>query len=410
MRNKIELKKTIIYIIFVIIISIIIFGGISYYQYWKYTSNYNNKIASIVTKLMQEYPELNQNQIFEILNSEESLDEKTFKSYGIDLNQESIIIENDKNFIKFLITNIVFILCVLIIIVVLFLIYNHLKDKKLNEITKYIEEINNKNYKLDIDDNTEDELSILKNEVYKITIMLKEVAENSKQDKIKLKDSLSDISHQLKTPLTSITILIDNIIENANMDQETRNEFAKDIKREITNINFLVQSLLKLSKLDADSVKFVNEYVSVLDIIKNSIKNVSVLCDLKNVNIEINGNETDKIYCDLKWQVEAVTNILKNCVEHSNNNGKIHVSYEENQVYSKIEIQDYGTGIDKDDLPHIFERFYKGKNSSNDSVGIGLALSKTIIENNNGYIAVESENGKGTKFTIKYFKISCRNK
>lgn len=140
-----------------------------------------------------------------------------------------------------------------------FLKYNKSKDKKLAEITRYIEEINNKNYKLDIDDNTEDELSILKNEIYKTTVMLKEVAENSRLDKANLKDSLSDISHQLKTPLTSITIMLDNILDNKDMDEDTRNDFIKDIKREIINVNFLVETLLKLSKLDANSIKFINK-------------------------------------------------------------------------------------------------------------------------------------------------------
>ena len=404
MKNKIELKKTIIYILCAIILATIIFSGFYHYQYRQYTNNFNNKIAAIVTKLAQEYPELTKSEIFEIINNDEISNKDIFNNYGIDLDKESIVIENDKNYTIFLIGNIIFIISISIIILFLFIKYNNSKDKKLNEITKYIEEINNKNYKLDIDDNTEDELSILKNEVYKTTIMLKEVADNSKQDKLNLKNSLSDISHQLKTPLTSITILLDNIIENPKMDNETRNEFIKDIKREITNINFLVQSLLKLSKLDADSVKFLNDNVYISEIIDNSIKNVSVLCDLKNVDIEVNGNKTAKIYCDLKWQVEAITNILKNCVEHSNNNGKIIIDYEENQVYSKITIKDYGVGIYKEDLPHIFERFYKGKNSSSESVGIGLALSKTIIESNNGYIGVESEVGIGTKFTIKYFK------
>ena len=142
---------------------------------------------------------------------------------------------------------------------IVFLKYNNSKDKKLKEITQYIEEINRKNYKLNIDDNTEDELSILKNEVYKTTIMLKEQAENSLNDKVNLKNSLSDISHQLKTPLTSITIMLDNIIDNPNMDQETRSEFIKDVKREITNINFLVQALLKLSKFDTNTIKFTNK-------------------------------------------------------------------------------------------------------------------------------------------------------
>ena len=404
MKNKIELKKTIIYILCAIFLATIIFSGFYHYQYRQYTNNFNNKIAEIVTKLAQEYPELTQSEIFEIINNDEISNKDIFNTYGIDLDKESVVIENDNNYTIFLIGNIVFIISISIIIIFLFIKYNNSKDKKLNEITKYIEEINNKNYKLDIDDNTEDELSILKNEIYKTTIMLKEVADNSKEDKIKLKDSLSDISHQLKTPLTSITILIDNIIENKDMDEATRTEFAKDIKREITNINFLVQSLLKLSKLDADSVKFMNEDVNISEIINNSIKNVSVLSDLKNIDIEVNGDKNAKIYCDLKWQVEAITNILKNCVEHSKSNGKVQISYEENQVYSIIKIRDYGVGIYKDDLPHIFERFYKGKNSSNESIGIGLALSKTIIESNNGYIGVESELEKGTEFIIKYFK------
>ena len=342
------------------------------------------------------------NELFQIINSEENINKDIFNTYGIYLNEDSVIIENEKYFNDFLVMNIIFILILAIILIFLFFRYNKSKDRKLNEITRYIEEINNKNYKLDIDDNNEDELSILKNEIYKTTIMLKEVAENSKNDKIKLKDSLSDISHQLKTPLTSITILIDNIIDNPDMDKETRTEFVKDIKREIININFLVNSLLKLSKLDANSVKFINKDVNIDDVVKESIKNVSVLCDLKNININANGDKEAKIYCDLKWQIEAITNILKNCVEHSNVNASIDINYEQNKVYSKIEIIDYGIGIDEDDLQHIFERFYKGKNSSNESVGIGLALSKSIIESNKGYISVESEPGKGTRFIIKY--------
>ena len=402
MKNKIEFKKTIAYIICVVIISIIIFDIMYFYQYRKYTNNFNSKIATIVSNLTKEYPNLTESEIFQVLNNEESSSNKLFEEYGIELEKESIVIENDKNFKAFIMANTIFIILFSVIIVCVFLHYNKSKDKKLNEITKYIEEINNKNYKLDIEDNSEDELSILKNEIYKTTIMLKESAENSKEDKIKLKDSLSDISHQLKTPLTSITILLDNIIENATMDNETKNEFVKDIKREITNINFLVQALLKLSKLDANSVKFINRDVKILDIVNDSIKNIDVLCDLKNINIEVNGNNNAKIYCDLKWQVEAVTNILKNCVEHSKNNSQIQINYEKNKVYSQIEIIDNGGGIDKEDLPHIFERFYKGKNSSSESIGIGLALSKSIIENNNGYISAESELGQGTKFTIKY--------
>ena len=281
MKNKIELRKTLICILCVIVLAVALFGAIYIYQYKVYTNNFNNKIAMIITKLTEEYPNLSESELFEIINNQGKINEKLFDAYGIDLNKDAVVIENERIFSKFLICNIIFIIFISIIILLLFLRYNKSKDKKLNEITKYIEEINNKNYKLDIDDNSEDELSILKNEVYKTTIMLKEIAENSKQDKIKLKDSLSDISHQLKTPLTSITILIDNIIDNLEIDKETKAEFAKDIKREVTNINFLVQALLKLSKLDANSVKFINEDVTVESIITESMKNVAILSDLR---------------------------------------------------------------------------------------------------------------------------------
>lgn len=404
MRNKVEFKKFIIYSCSVVIIINLLFLGFNFYQYKIYTKTFNEKIDKIVSKINKEYPKLEKVEIIEILNSNESGDNYIFREYGIDIENESLVLENDNYFKKFLILNSILIIIYTIFILLIFLKYNNKKDKELKKITKYIEELNNKNYKLDIDENSEDELSILKNEIYKITVMLKENAENSIKDKINLKNSLSDISHQLKTPLTSIIIMLDNILENPNMDSSTRNEFIKDIKRQIVNINFLVASLLKLSKLDACSINFINKDEYIKDILYESIKNVSALCDLKNVTINLNGNEKAKIYCDFKWQVEAITNILKNCVEHSNENSKIDINYEQNKMYSKIEIQDYGTGILEKDLPHIFERFYKGENSSSESIGIGLALAKSIIEKNNGYIIVDSKENIGTKFVIKYFK------
>ena len=404
MKNKIELKKSIIKIIFIIILTLIGMGLYQYYQYKTYTTNFNNKIGSIIAKIEKDYPNITTNELMEILNSENDIDTNLFKSYGINLNKESVLLNNNKSFIFFMISTLIIILIFASLVLIVFLKYNSNKDKKLKEITKYIEEINNKNYKLDIDDNTEDELSILKNEVYKTTINFKEVAENSVKDKINLKDSLSDISHQLKTPLTSINIMIDNIIDNPNMDKKTRIDFINNIKRQIHNINFLINSLLKLSKLDANTVKFFNKKEKLENILNQAIKNVSILSDLKNVKINIHGNSTSNIYCDAKWQIEAISNILKNGVEHSKEGEVIDIYFEENKVYSQIKIKDYGIGIDSEDLPHIFERFYKGKSSSSESIGIGLALSKSIIEKNNGSIEVSSELDKGTEFIIKYFK------
>ena len=284
----------------------------------------------------------------------------------------------------------------------LFIRYENNRKKELDNITKYIEDINNKNYLLNIDSNSEDELSILKNEIYKTTVNLKEVYENSLEDKINLKNSLEDISHQLKTPLTSILIYLDNLIDDIDMDKSTREEFIRDIKRNVININFLVQSLLKLAKFDSNTVSFIRKNTLVSDIINNSIKNVGVLIDLKNIDIRLIGLNDDLLYCDSLWQTEALTNIIKNSIEHSNNYGKITIEYNNNSIYQMIKITDNGSGIDKSEIKNIFNRFYKGSNSNRDSIGIGLSLAKHIIEVDNGTITVES-NTKETIFIIKYY-------
>ena len=404
MKNKIELKKMCITSCVVIIIFLITFSILIYKQYKTYTYNFNQKIAGIIDNVLEKYPDIEKREIVEILNSSDKTNNEILKEYGIELDKDSVILENNTDFQKFIIIDISTLILFILILSIIFFKYNHSESKKINEITKYIEEINRGNYKLNIEENTEDELSILKNELYKITIMLKEVAENSQKDKTTLKDSLSDISHQIKTPITSILIMLDNILSDVYMPEYIKIDFIKDIKRDIINIKFLVESILKLSKIDSNSIKFIKKEVFIKDIINEAVKNVSMLSELKNIEIIVSGDDSIKTICDLKWQVEAITNILKNCIEHSYENRKIYINYNQNNMYTELKIEDNGTGIDAKDLPHIFERFYKGKNSSSDSVGIGLALSKSIIESNNGYIQVDSELNKGTTFIIKYLK------
>lgn len=404
MKNKIELKKMCITSCIVIIIFLITFSILIYKQYKTYTYNFNQKIAGIIDNVLEKYPDIEKREIVEILNSSDKTNNEILREYGIELDKDSVILENNTDFQKFIIIDVSTLIVFILILSIIVFKYNHSESKKINEITKYIEEINRGNYKLNIEENTEDELSILKNELYKITIMLKEVAENSQKDKTTLKDSLSDISHQIKTPITSILIMLDNILSDENMPEDIKKDFIKDIKREIINIKFLVESILKLSKIDSNSIKFIKKEVFIKDIINEAVKNVSMLSELKNIEIIVLGDDSIKTICDLKWQVEAITNILKNCIEHSYENKKIYINYNQNNMYTELKIEDNGTGIDAKDLPHIFERFYKGKNSSSDSVGIGLALSKSIIESNNGYIQVDSELNKGTIFIIKYLK------
>lgn len=369
-----------------------------------FTKNYNRKIVQIISQVKDEYPDFDEDKLMNIINSDK-VDLSLLKKYSINIDEDSLILENNKEYHKSLFINIVFLMITIIILILAFLRFNSKKDKEINEITKYIEEINRKNYKLNIDEMAEDELSILKNEVYKTTIMLKEAAENSNKEKLQLKDSLSDISHQLKTPLTSILIILDNLIDDPDMDKEIREDFIRDIKMEITNISFFVQSILKLSKLDTNTVDFIEEKTYIKDIVDEVVKNLSTLCDLRNIKIITKYKENAKIICDFRWQLEAFSNIIKDCIEHSKDNTSILIEVDENNVYSQVVIRDNGTGIDKEDLPHIFERFYKGKNSSNESCGIGLSLAKSIIEKNNGNIYVKSKVGKGSTFTIKYFRM-----
>ena len=404
MKNKINLKRVLIANMIVLIIFSALVLIINYVEYQKYTKNFNNKIELILSKIVNKYPNVEKNELIELLNNEDTLldENNILKHYGIDIKKDSAVLKNEGEFVKFEILLLILLILLIINILIIIIKYSNNNSKKINEITKYIEQINRRNYKLDIEENSEDELSILKNEIYKTTVMLNEIAENETKDKKELKESLSDISHQLKTPLTSIIIMLDNILDNKEMSQEVREEFIKDIKREITNIQFLIETLLKLSKLDANSVEFINKEVEVEEIIQNAVKNVAMICDLKNIKINITGNSKEKLLCDERWQIEAITNILKNAAEHSKNNSQIDIRYNQNKAYTKITIKDYGIGINEKDLKHIFERFYKGKNASKDSVGIGLALAKAIIEKNNGYIIVTSKENEGTTFVIKY--------
>ena len=402
MKNKIELKKYTKLTIIITIIFLTLTPIINTYEYKKYNQNFNNKIEEIIYILKKKYPLISENEIITILNQENKKTD-TFKKYGVNIDKEAILIENDKTYNKFILTNIAITITFTIIITAIFFIYNRKKEKNIEEIIEYIKQINKKNYELKIDSVSEDELSILKNEIYKTTIMLKETAENSKKDKINLKKSLEDISHQIRTPLTSIIIMLDNISDDQKMDKKTKNNFIREIKRNIININFLVENILKLSKIESNTIEYKKENVNLITIIEDSIKNVSLLCDLKNIKIIVTGEKNIKILCDIKWQIEAITNILKNCIEYSEENQKIYIEYSQNNVYTKVTIKDSGKGIANKDLPNIFKRFYKGKNSSKDSIGIGLALSKAIIEEDNGNINVISSN-KGTIFTIKYYK------
>lgn len=288
-----------------------------------------------------------------------------------------------------------------IILIIIFTVVTKQRYKNLNDLNDYLSLVCKGIYDMNIDDNTEGELSILKNNLYKVITLLQSQNEYLKNDKLYLADSIADISHQLKTPLTSMMVMCE-LLENEE-NPEKRQEFVSVINNQLSKMKWLITNILKISKLDADATEFKKDEVSILSVLDDSLKPFALTAELKNVAIQNSAN--DFVFNgDESWTVEAVSNIVKNCLEHTNDGGKIIIASESTNLYNKLTISDNGCGIAEEDLPHIFERFYHGKNSSKDSVGIGLALAKTVFEKENASVTVESEQGRGSVFEIRFYK------
>lgn len=277
--------------------------------------------------------------------------------------------------------------------------------KNMDKLSDYLTRISNGDYGLDIRDNAEGELSILKNEIYKVTTRLREQNETIIKEKTFLSNSLADISHQLKTPLTSMFVMVD-LLDNPKLDYEKRKETLVNLNKQLERIEWLVNSMLKFAKLDSESVKMNMEHLYVKDIIEQASAHLLIPMDLKNQSFEVNVPANAIIFGDNKWLKEALSNILKNCIEHTPSEGKLTVDFEDNALFSLLVISDNGCGICEEDLPFIFNRFYKGKNSSSDSVGIGLAMAYEIITRHGGTIEVKSTVGEGSTFIIKLYKMT----
>lgn len=288
-----------------------------------------------------------------------------------------------------------------IILIMIFAVVTKRRYKNLNDLNDYLSLVCKGIYDMNIDDNTEGELSILKNNLYKVITLLQSQNEYLKNDKLYLADSIADISHQLKTPLTSMMVMCELLENEENPDK--RQEFVAVINNQLSKMKWLITNILKISKLDADATEFKREEVSISKVLDDSLKPFVLTAELKNVTIQ-NGANDFVFNGDESWTVEAVSNIVKNCLEHTNDGGKIIITSDSTNLYNKLTISDNGCGIAKEDLPHIFERFYHGKNSSKDSVGIGLALAKTVFEKENASVSVESEQGRGSVFEIRFYK------
>ena len=402
-----EIKKYNISIIALFLITIIlsIFINILNLNIIKADVIQNNQ--AIVGNIVSKYPELEKDIVSVITQAKNKentdLGAKVLQKYNYDsstnLSQEPIVQNNIYKMLKINILFITFVFICLITISFYFFIkiYRDIKD-----MTDYVyHSSEGREYEMK-NKNQEGQIGLLKTEIMKMTTVLKEKVALLHSEKIFLNDTISDISHQLKTPMTSLMLLTDLMYND--LDKEKKIEFLDRTNAQLSRMDWLIKSMLKLSKLEAKVIDFKTEKVNINELIRRSISPLSVPMELKNISLNINGNKEASYIGDIEWSSEALGNIIKNCIEHTKEGGNLDIIYEENPIYSEIVIKDNGEGIDKDDIPNIFKRFYKGKNSKSDSVGIGLAMAKSIIESQNGDIYVKSEKNKGTEFHITFHK------
>ena len=233
-------------------------------------------------------------------------------------------------------------------------------------------------------------------------VRLRDQKDKLEKDRTFLADSIADISHQLRTPLTSINLIL-SLIEASDTTKERRDELLRELSKLITKTEYLVSVLLKISKIDAGTVQFEKKETDLYSLIKKSAEPLLIPMDIKNQKLSINADDIS-LNCDSAWCIEAFGNILKNCTEHTPENGEITVTATNTPIFTEIIITDTGSGFNEEDIPHIFERFYKGRNSSKESFGIGLNLAKMIITAHNGTIKAENSQSGGAEFIIRFYK------
>lgn len=296
----------------------------------------------------------------------------------------------------------IYIILVCLVIEFISLFFTKKRYNDISELTYKIDKILHNNDYTNFDVNKEGELAVLNSEIYKMTVRLREQTERLENEKNYLKDYLADISHQIRTPMTSINIMISRL-SRQELTFEDRFKMIKEISKLLTRIEWLITALLKVAQLESDTVKLKKEKTNVEEVVNKALEPLKIQAEIKNIKMKLKIEKNTNYKGDYYWSVEAISNIIKNCIEHSENGGIIEIISETNPIYTEIIITDEGKGICKEDLPHLFERFYRGNNSGSESIGIGLYLTKMIISKQNGVITAKNRENKGAEFNIKFF-------
>ena len=377
--------------VFFIVLSVFV----NYLIYRDYARRVNAGLSGILNEVKEKYPLAEEEKLLFVLNADRrgALD---LSDFGIEKKEVSLLKNMKSGFYKSLFLSVPVFLFFCIFSAAIFCLYFFRENKKIGDIMAYVHAIHRKQYDLCLLENDEGVISRLKNELYKVTVMLKEEAEKNRQEKEQMKDSLADISHQIKTPMTSILVLLDNIRE-MELPQEVQEKFLAEISRQFLWVNSLVISLLKLSRLDSGVVEMKKEKIDLYEFFEEIRESLSIPAEAGNVFLELEENKEASFYGDYYWEREAMTNLVKNAIEVS-------ISFEETYFYTKIYIRDQGEGMETEELNKIFDRFYCGKKEAAGHIGIGLSLAKKIIELDGGVVKADSEVGKGSVFEVRFGK------
>ena len=250
--------------------------------------------------------------------------------------------------------------------------------------------------------NEEGELAILDSEIRKMTQMLQMQSELLAADKKRLTEAIADIAHQLRTPLTSMHLNL-SLIARSSLNSEEQLSSVHDIQRQLDRMQWLIESLLKLSKLDAGTAFLQPKKLPIQELIDAALAPLLIPIELHEQNLQLFVQD-GFLNADPRWTGEAISNLIKNAMEHTPQGGTITVSGKETALYTQILVEDTGNGFSNQDLSHLFERFYKGKGSASDNVGIGLALSRKILSSQNATLSAENRREGGARFIVKFYK------
>lgn len=285
----------------------------------------------------------------------------------------------------------------------LFLWFTKKRLDAISNLSGQVDQILHGEYPAHLIPDEEGELAILSSELSKMTLRLREQAERLEDDKRFLQNSLADISHQLRTPLTSLRMIVPRLAQEHQSEGQRQANLhkAEDL---LERTQWLIASLLKIARLESGTVQFAKEPIPAQALVSQALEPMEILMDLKDLHLHCSIPEGASLMGDRLWTVEAVGNVLKNCVEHCVAGGILEIQCRENPIYTELVIGDNGSGFAPGDLPHLFDRFYRGSNAGKESAGIGLHLSRMILARQNGTIRADNRPSGGAQFTIRVYK------